>query len=80
MDYKEIRKRHIKPVLKLLLDNWLDIFFVIVLLIFLLIITFVGFNKMITATEIQKRLLTIVLTAIWLVIPIFYNEVLNGRR
>ena len=32
-------------------------------------------NKMITATEIQKRLLTIVLTAIWLVIPIFYNEV-----
>ena len=79
MDYKEIRKQHIKPVLKLLLklllDNWLDIFFVIVLLIFLLIITFVGFNKMITATEIQKRLLTIVLTAIWLVIPIFYNEV-----
>ena len=75
MDYKEIRKRHIKPVLKFLLDNWLDIFFVIVLLIFLLIITFVGFNKMITATEIQKRLLTIVLTAIWLVIPIFYNEV-----
>ena len=80
MDYKEIRKQHIKPVLKLLLDNWLDIFFVIVLLIFLLIITFVGFNKMITATEIQKRLLTIVLTAIWLVIPIFYNEVKNGRR
>ena len=75
MDYKEIRKRHIKPVLKLLLDNRLDILFVIVLLIFLLIITFVGFNKMITATEIQKRLLTIVLTAIWLVIPIFYNEV-----
>lgn len=75
MDYKEIRKRHIKPVLKLLLDNWLDIFFVIVLLIFLLIITFARFNKMITATEIQKRLLTIVLTAIWLVIPIFYNEV-----
>lgn len=75
MDYKEIRKQHIKPVLKQLLDNWLDIFFVIVLLIFLLIITFVGFNKMITATEIQKRLLTIVLTAIWLVIPIFYNEV-----
>lgn len=75
MDYKEIRKQHIKPVLKLLLDNWLDRFFVIVLLIFLLIITFVGFNKMITATEIQKRLLTIVLTAIWLVIPIFYNEV-----
>ena len=75
MDYKEIRKQHIKPVLKLLLDNWLDIFFVIVLLIFLLIITFVGFNKMITATEIQKRLLTIVLTAIWLVIPIFYDEV-----
>ena len=75
MDYKEIRKRHIKPVLKLLLDNWLDIFLVIVLLIFLLIITFAGFNKMITATEIQKRLLTIVLTAIWLVIPIFYNEV-----
>ena len=75
MDYKEIRKQHIKPVLKHLLDNWLDRFFVIVLLIFLLIITFVGFNKMITATEIQKRLLTIVLTAIWLVIPIFYNEV-----
>ena len=75
MDYKEIRKQHIKHVLKLLLDNWLDIFFVIVLLIFLLIITFAGFNKMITATEIQKRLLTIVLTAIWLVIPIFYNEV-----
>ena len=75
MDYKEIRKQHIKPVLKLLLDNWLDIFFVIVLLIFSLIIAFVGFNKMITATEIQKRLLTIVLTAIWLVIPIFYNEV-----
>ena len=75
MDYKEIRKQHIKPVLKLLLDNWLDIFFVIVLLIFLLIITFVGLNKMIAASEIQKRLLTIVLTAIWLVIPIFYNEV-----
>ena len=75
MDYKEIRKQHIKPVLKQLLDNRLDIFFFIVLLIFLLIITFVGFNKMITATEIQKRLLTIVLTAIWLVIPIFYNEV-----
>lgn len=75
MDYKETRKQHIKPVLKLLIENWLDIFFVIVLLIFLLIITFVGFNKMITATEIQKRLLTIVLTAIWLVIPIFYNEV-----
>ena len=75
MDYKEIRKQHIKPVLKHLLENWLDIFFVIVLLIFLLIITFVGFNKMITATEIQKRLLTIVLTVIWLVIPIFYNEV-----
>ena len=75
MDYKEIRKQPIKPVLKLLLDNWLDIFFVIVLLIFLLIITFVGFNKMITATEIQKRLLTIVLTVMWLVIPIFYDEV-----
>ena len=75
MDYKEIRKQHIKPVLKLLLDNWLDIFFVIVLLIFLLIITFVGFNKMITATEIQNIFLTVVLTAIWLVIPIFYNEV-----
>ena len=80
MDYKEIRKQHIKPVLKHLLDNWLDIFFVIVLLIFLIITAFVGFNKMITATEIQKRLLTIVLTAIWLVIPIFYNEVKNGRR
>ena len=75
MDYKEIRKQHIKPVLKLLLDNWLDRFFVIVLLIFLIITAFVGFNKMITTTEIQKRLLTIVLTAIWLVIPIFYNEV-----
>ena len=75
MDYKEIRKQHLKSVLKQLLDNRLDIFFFIVLLIFLLIITFVGFNKMITATEIQKRLLTIVLTAIWLVIPIFYNEV-----
>ena len=75
MDYKEIRKQHLKSVLKQLLDNRLDIFFFIVLLIFLLIITFVGFNKMITATEIQKRLLTIVLTAIWLVIPIFYDEV-----
>ena len=75
MDYKEIRKQHIKPVLKHLLDNWLDRFFFLIVLIFLLIITFVGFNKMITATEIQKRLLTIVLTAIWLVIPIFYNEV-----
>ena len=75
MDYKEIRKQHLKSVLKQLLDNRLDIFFFIVLLIFLLIITFLGFNKMITATEIQKRLLTIVLTAIWLVIPIFYNEV-----
>ena len=75
MDYKEIRKQHLKSVLKQLLDNRLDIFFFIVLLIFLLIITFVGFNKMINATEIQKRLLTIVLTAIWLVIPIFYNEV-----
>ena len=59
MDYKEIRKQHIKPVLKHLLDNWLDIFFVIVLLIFLLIITFVGFNKMITATEIQKMFSTV---------------------
>ena len=75
MDYKEIKKHHIKPFLKHLLEDWLDRFFFIVLLIFLLIITFVGFNKMITATEIQKRLLTIVLTAIWLVIPIFYNEV-----
>ena len=75
MDYKEIRKQHIKPVLKLLLDNWLDIFFVIVLLIFLLIITFVGFNKMITATEIQKMFLTVDLIVIWVVIPIFYDEV-----
>ena len=75
MDYKEIRKQHKKPVLKHLIENWLDIFFVIVLLIFLLIITFVGFNKMLTATEIQKRVLTVGLTAIWLVIPIFYNEV-----
>ena len=75
MDYKEITKHHIKPVLKHLIENWLDIFFVIVLLIFLLIITFVGFNKMLTATEIQKRILTVGLTAIWLVIPIFYNEV-----
>ena len=75
MDYKEIRKHHLKSVLKHLLADWLKIFSSFVLLISLLIIAFVGFNKMITATEIQKRLLTIVLTAIWLVIPIFYNEV-----
>lgn len=43
MDYKEIRKQHIKPVLKYLLDDWLDTFFIIefVLLIFHLTIAFV---------------------------------------
>ena len=75
MDYKEIRKRHIKPVLKHLLEDWLDRFFFIVLLIFLIITAFIGFNKMITATELQRVFLTIVLSAIWIVIPIFYNEV-----
>ena len=80
MDYKEIRKHHLKSVLKHLLADWLKIFSSSVLLISLLIIAFVGFNKMSIGTEIQKRLLTIVLTAIWLVIPIFYNEVKNERR
>lgn len=75
MDYKEIRKQHIKPVLKHLLEDWLDRFFFIVLLIFLIITAFIGFNKMITATELQRVFLTIVLSAIWIVIPIFYNEV-----
>ena len=75
MDYKEIRKQHIKPVLKQLLDNWLDIFFVIVLLIFFLIIAFVGFNKMITATEIEKMFSSVVLIVIWILVPTFYDEV-----
>ena len=75
MDYKEIRKQHLKSVLKQLLDNRLDIFFFIVLLIFLLITAFVGFNKMSTGTEIQKMFSSVVLIVIWLVIPIFYNEV-----
>ena len=75
MDYKEIRKHHLKSVLKHLLADWLKIFSSSVLLISLLIIAFVGFNKMSIGTEIQKRVLTVGLTAIWLVIPIFYNEV-----
>ena len=59
MDYKEIRKQHIKPVLKHLLDNWLDIFFVIVLLIFLINTAFIEFNKMSTGNEIQKMFSTV---------------------
>lgn len=75
MDYKEIRKQHIKPVLKHLLEDWLDRFFFLIVLIFLLITATVGFSKIRTGTEMQQLLYTISLTAIWLVIPIFYNEV-----
>lgn len=54
MDYKEIRKHHIKPFLKHLLEDWLDRFFFIVLLIFLINTAFIEFNKMSTGNEIQK--------------------------
>ena len=75
MDYKEIRKQHIKPVLKHLLADWLKIFSSFVLLISLLIIAFVGFNKMSIGTEIQKMFSSVVLIVIWILVPTFYDEV-----
>ena len=75
MDYKEIRKQHLKSVLKQLLDNRLDIFFFIVLLIFLLITATVGFTKIRTGTEMQQLLSIAGLVIIWVIIPVFYDEV-----
>ena len=75
MDYKEIRKRHIKPVLKHLLDDWLDRFFFLTVLIFLLTTATIGFNKIRTGTEIQQLLSIAGLVTIWVVIPVFYDEV-----
>lgn len=75
MDYKEIRKQHIKPTLKHLLDDWLDRFFFLIVLIFLLIITFVGFTKIRTGTEMQQLLSIAGLVIIWVIIPVFYDEV-----
>lgn len=75
MDYKEIRRRHIKPVLKHLLDDWLDRFFFLTVLIFLLTTATIGFNKIRTGTEIQQLITTVGLIAIWVAIPVFYDEV-----
>ena len=75
MDYKEIRKRHIKPVLKHLLDDWLDRFFFLTVLIFLLTTATIAFNKIRTGTEIQQLLSIAGLVTIWVVIPVFYDEV-----
>ena len=75
MDYKEIRKQHLKSVLKQLLADWLKIFSSFVLLISLLIIAFVGFNKMSIGTEIQKMFSSVILIIIWILVPTFYDEV-----
>ena len=75
MDYKEIRKHHLKSVLKHLLADWLKIFSSFVLLISLLIIAFVGFNKMSIGTEIQKMFSSVILIIIWILVPTFYDEV-----
>ena len=75
MDYKEIRKQHIKPVLKHLLEDWLDRFFFLIVLIFLLTTATIAFNKIRTGTEIQQLLSIAGLVTIWVVIPVFYDEV-----
>ena len=75
MDYKEIRKQHIKPIIKHLLDDWLDRFFFLTVLIFLLTTATIGFTKIRTGTEMQQLLSIAGLVTIWVVIPIFYNEV-----
>ena len=75
MDYKEIRKQHIKPVLKHLLEDWLDRFFFLTVLIFLLTTATIGFNKIRTGTEIQQLLSIAGIVTIWVVIPVFYDEV-----
>ena len=68
-------KQHLKSVLKHLLADWLKIFSSFVLLISLLIIAFVGFNKMSIGTEIQKMFSSVVLIVIWILVPTFYDEV-----
>ena len=75
MDYKEIRKQHIKPTIKHLLDDWLDRFFFLTVLIFLLTTATIGFNKIRTGTEIQQLLSIAGIVTIWVVIPVFYDEV-----
>ena len=75
MDYKEIRKQYIKPTLKHLLDDWLDRFSLVMVLIFLLTISTVGFTKICSATELQRILYSVSLVAVWIIIPIFYDEV-----
>ena len=75
MDYKEIRKQYIKPALKHLLEDWLDRFSVIMMLIFLLTIATVGFTKICVATEVQRILYSVSLVAVWIIIPVFYHEV-----
>ena len=75
MDYKEIRKQHIKPALKHLLEDWLDRFFFLIVLIFLLITATFAFSKIRTGTEIQQLLSIAGLVTIWVAIPVFYDEV-----